>query len=121
MHPFFEMLSVVGAIGLVVVSGIIVLAVFFQLLSRLSSGGGKPDTLSVRGVLKQGTWAKVHMAGGEVFERVRFVGFTNTENIKTRLPYELNGMVILEDEEGRRMLVRAKGIRMIVIEPTGSV
>jgi hypothetical protein len=71
--------------------------------------------MAVRGVLKKDTWAAVHMQGGETFERVRFVGFTNTESLKTHLPYDLNGMVILEDAAGKRYLVRAKAIRMIVI------
>ncbi|MCS7047424.1 MAG: hypothetical protein NZO58_13790, partial [Gemmataceae bacterium] len=61
--------------------------------------------------------ATVHMQSGTIFERVRFVGFTNTESLKTRLPYELNGMVILEESDGRRYLVRAKDIRMIIIAP----
>ena len=57
------------------------------------------------------------MSGSETFDRVRLIGFTNTESMKTHLPYELNGMVILEDERERRFLVRAKAIRMIVVEP----
>ena len=50
---------------------------------------------------------------GETFEPLRFVGFTNSETMKTHLPFELNGMVILEDENKTRFLVRAKNIRMI--------
>ena len=61
--------------------------------------------MAVRGVLKKDTWATVHMQGGKTFERVRFIGFTSTEGIKTHLPYELIGMVILEDPEERRFLV----------------
>jgi hypothetical protein len=99
------------------VLGIIALAVFFTLLNRLSTGGAKPETMAVRGVLRKDTWATVHMSGAETFERVRFIGFTNTESINTHLPCDLNGMVILEDAEGRRFLVRAKAIRMIVIAP----
>lgn len=112
-----EMFSTVGVAVLCIVLGIMALAIFFTLLSRIGSAGAKPETMSVRGVLKTNTWAKVHMAGGETFERVRFVGFTNTEGMKTRLPYELNGMVILEDQTGCRFLVRAKAIRMIIVEP----
>jgi hypothetical protein len=93
------------------------LALFFQVMGWIANRGARPETMAVRGVLKKGTWATVHMSGAETFERVRFVGFTNTESIKTHLPYDLNGMVILEDEAGRRFLVRAKAIRMIVIEP----
>jgi hypothetical protein len=59
----------------------------------------------------------VHLAGGQTFEEVRFIGFTNSETLKTHLPYELNGMVILEDEGKTRYLVRAKNIRMIVVPP----
>lgn len=100
--------------------GIMALAVFFTMLSWLGNRGAKPETMAVRGVLKKDTWATVHMSGAETFERVRFVGFTNTESIKTHLPYDLNGMVILEDQEGRRFLVRAKAIRMIVIAPAAA-
>ena len=112
-----EMFSSLGVGVLCIVLGVMALAIFFTMLSRLSSGDAKPDTLSVRGILKKDTWATVHMSGAETFDRVRFVGFTNTDSMKTHLPYELNGMVILEDESGRRMMVRAKAIRMIVVQP----
>lgn len=59
------------------------------------------------------------MSDAQTFERVRFVGFTYTASMKTHLPYELNGMVILEDQRRCRFLVRAKAIRMIVVEPEG--
>ena len=112
-----EMFSTVGVVVLCIALGIMALAIFFTVLSRINSAGAKPETMSVRGVLKKDTWAKVYMSGSETFERVRFIGFTNTESMKTHLPYELNGMVILEDESGCRFLVRAKAIRMIVVEP----
>lgn len=103
-------------VGIVcIVLAIMALAIFFKLLSRLGQRGAKPESLAVRGVLKNNTWASVHMQGGKTFERVRFIGFTNAENIKTHLPYDLNGMVILEDAEGSRYLVRAKAVQMIVI------
>ncbi len=112
-----EMFSTVGVAILCIALGIMVLAIFFTILSRLSQSGAKPDTIAVRGILRKDTWATVHMSGSETFERVRFIGFTNTESIKTHLPYELNGMVILEDTDKQRFLVRAKAIRMIVIAP----
>ena len=112
-----EMFSTFGVGVFCIVLSIMALAVFFTLLNRINRGGAKPDTIAVRGVLKKDTWAKVYMSGSEIFERVRLVGFTNNESLKTHLPFELNGMVILEDERGCRFLVRAKAIRMIVIEP----
>jgi len=116
-HTAIEMFSSLGVGVLCIVLGIMALGIFFSVLGRINQGGAKPETMSVRGVLKKDTWAKVYMSGAETFERVRFIGFTNTESIKTHLPYELNGMVILEDEQGCRFLVRAKAIRMIVVEP----
>ncbi len=112
-----EMFSTLGVGVLCVVLGIIALAIFFTLLGRINRAGPNPETIAVRGILTRDTWAKVYMSGSEDFERVRFFGFTNTESMKTHLPYELNGMVILEDQQGRRFLVRAKAIRMIVVDP----
>ena len=112
-----ETFSTFGVGILCVVLGVVALAAFFRALRRLDRRGAKPETIAVRGVLKKDTWATVHMSGAETFERVRFIGFTNTESIKTHIPYDLNGMVILEDPDGKRFLVRAKAIRMIVVAP----
>lgn len=118
MNPSaIETLSTLGVGILCFVVGIMVLAIFFTVLSWFYRDEIKPEAISIRGVLKKDAWATVHMAGAETFERVRFIGFTNADSMKTHLPYELNGMVILEDPEGTRFLVRAKAIRMIVIEP----
>jgi len=62
----------------------------------------------------------VHVAGHKPFERVRFLGYTNSQSMKTHLPWELDGMVILEDESQARFLVRAKDIKMIVIPSEGA-
>ena len=111
-----EMFSSVGVATLCLVLGIMALAIFFQVLSWFKESGEKPNTIAVRGLLTKDTWATVYMSGSETFERVKFVGFTNTASLKTQLPYELNGMVILEDPDGCQFLVRAKAIRMIAIE-----
>ena len=118
MHSFVETFSVVGAVVLAIVGGVVVLTLFYRGLSWISGAGSKPETIAVRGVLKRDTLATVHLAGGQKFERVRFIGFTNSETMKTHLPFELNGMVILEDEQMQRYLVRARNIQMIVIAPT---
>jgi hypothetical protein len=115
-----ETFSTVGVGILCFVLAIIVLAIFFTALNWFNTSGAKPERMAVRGVLKKDTWAEVHMQDGQTFERVRFIGFTTTESIKAQLPYELTGMVILEDPEGKRFLVRAKSIRMIVVDPVAS-
>ena len=120
MNPFVETISIAGGIGAAIVAAVILLTLFYRGLSWIS-GGAKPDTIAVRGVLKKNTLATVHVAGHKPFERVRFLGFTNSETMKTHLPWELNGMVILEDESINRFLIRAKDIKMIVIPPDGTL
>jgi hypothetical protein len=115
-----EMFSTVGVAILCIALGVMALAIFFTILSRINDSGTKPDTIAVRGILKKDTWATVHMSGAETFDRVRFIGFTNSDSFKTHLPFALNGMVILEDERKCRFLVRAKAIRMIVVQPQTS-
>ncbi len=118
MHPFVETISVAGGVAAAIVAAIVVLTVFYKGLAWVT-GVAKTDALAVRGVLKKNTLATVHVAGHEPFERVRFIGFTNSQTMKTHLPFDLNGMVILEDEEQTRYLVRAKDIKMIVVPSDG--
>jgi hypothetical protein len=118
MQLFVDTLSSVGGVVTAMVGGVVVLTLFYRGLAWLSADGEKPNTIALRGVLKRDTLATVHLAGGQKFERVRFVGFTNSEALKTHLPFELNGMVILEDEQKLMYLVRARNIQMIVIAPT---
>lgn len=117
MQLFVDTLSSVGGVVTAMVGGVVVLTLFYRGLAWLSADGEKPNTIALRGVLKRDTLATIHLAGGQKFERVRFVGFTNSEALKTHLPFELNGMVILEDEQKQRYLVRAKNIQMIVVAP----
>ena len=114
-HAAIETFSTIGVAVLCIALGIMALALFFTFLSWISHGA-KPESMAVRGVLVKDTWATVYTTGAEKFDRVRFVGFTDA-SIKTHLPLDLNGMVILEDADKRRFLIRAKAIRMIVIEP----
>ena len=117
MHPFIETVSVAGGIAAAIVGAVIILTLFYRGLTWLTKGA-KPDPLEVAGILKKNTLANVHVAGHKPFERVRFLGYTNSQSMKTHLPWELDGMVILEDESQARFLVRAKDIKMIVI-PSG--
>lgn len=96
MHPFLETLSIAGGIGAAIVAAVILLTLFYRALSWMGGSGEKTGTMTVRGVLKPSTLATVHVAGHETFERVRFFGFTNSQSMKTHLPWELSGMVILE-------------------------
>lgn len=121
MHDFIETLSIAGGIILAVVVAVMVLTLFFRGLSCMSGAGARPEQVAVRGILTKDTLATVQMAGGATYERVRIVGFTKAETCKEHLPFELNGMVILEDEQRQRYLVRAKNIQLITIAPDADV
>ncbi len=120
MNLFLDTLGVTGGIVLAIVAGVIILTLFYRCLTWMNDAGAKPETLAIRGILKTETLATVHLLGGQVFERVRFIGFTHSESMKMRFPLELNGMVILEDEQRKQFLIRAKNIQMIVIAPESS-
>ncbi|MBL9122798.1 MAG: hypothetical protein JNG90_04140 [Planctomycetaceae bacterium] len=116
MHPFVETLSVVGAIAIVIVLAIAVLTVFFGGWSKVSDGEAKAHSVGIRGVLKKGARVTAHLQRDVTLERVRFMGFARGLT-KSGMPYEFHGMVIFEDEERQRYLVRARLIRMIVVLP----
>ena len=114
MHPFEETISIVGPIVL----GIIVLAVFFKFTNWLGGrSGAAPQRLAIQGVFDDNTRATVHLSNRTNLEDVRIVGFTDSQSGKGACPWELHGMVVLEDPHGGRTLVRAKLIRMIEIPP----
>jgi len=115
MHTFVETVSVTGAVAVAIVGTIMTLSLFYKALAWLSSTGAKPERLAVRGILQKDTLTTVHLSDRQTFERVRLVGFTNSESVKYRLPLELNEMVILSDEKETRFLVRASDIKMIVV------
>jgi hypothetical protein len=104
VHPFQETIGVVGGIAIVIVGAIVFLTLFFRANSWLSRGAARPEAISIRGILGTNTFATVHMVGGQSFDRVRLIGFTRAQDMKVRLPYELNGMVILEDEQHQRYI-----------------
>jgi hypothetical protein len=117
LMSFVDTFVVVGGAVLAVVGGIITLTFFYRSLWWFS-GDSKPgiNVIGFDGVLKNDAIVTVHFVCGEKFERVRLVGFTNTDST-TVFPYQLRSLVILEDEQKQRYFVRAKFIRMIVVGP----
>ncbi len=63
----------------------------------------------------------VHLGGTNVLRKVKVVGVSDVAQIgKGGFPYELNGMVVLEKENKKRIMIKAKLISMIVeSEATG--
>lgn len=117
MNLFVEMLGVFGAISLSIIGTVIVLTLFYRGLSWLSNRRVQPQKVLIRGVLRENSWVSVRLKSGEFLERVRFAGYTNVESVQGRLPYELNNLLILEDDGQQRFLVPPGEVRMIVVLP----
>lgn len=109
-----DMFSTIGVAILCIVLGIMSLGIFFTQLSRISRADAHVSALTLVGVLNKDDWVTVHMAYAAVFEHVRIVGYATSDSM---LPYELNGLMVLENAAGVRSIVRAKSVRMIVVEP----
>ena len=114
-----ETLSTFGVRVLCVSLGLMVVILFFKKvnLSDPPQQSTKPDSLTIQGLITPDTWLTVHTSDSRTFEHVRFVGCTNSETYKSAVPYDLTGLVILEDAEKQRFLVRSSLISMIVVKP----
>lgn len=110
-----DMFSTVGVAVLCIVLGIIALTLFFITLSRMGNRESSMRALSVSGILTEESWANVELNDGKKFARVRILGFTDSSGENRGLPYDMTGMVVLEDAKGNRTLVRSKTIRIITI------
>ena len=84
------------------------------MIGRGRSLMGAPAIIKMKGFLKDASWINVHLAGGKLLERVKFVGFTDHSSAKGRhIPYQLSNMVVLETAAGKRILVRSDAVKMI--------
>jgi hypothetical protein len=111
MHPFEGTISVVGPI----VGAIMVLTIFFRILARFDRPSISP--VGWKGLLDKDTPATIHLSSGTTLENVRLRGFTDSGASKAAFPFELHNMAILEQADGRRLLIPARLIRMIEIPP----
>ncbi len=110
MEIFYNTFGFVGA----VVLGIIILAAFFKVVGVLQSKMGALGIIKMKGFLKDAAWINVHLAGGKLLERVKFVGFTDHSSAKGgHIPYQLSNMVVLETSAGKRILIRSDAVKMI--------
>lgn len=100
---------------LAVVLGIIVLSVFFKVLSRFGKTKDEPPLIKLKGFFKNAEFVDVHLGGMSVLKKVRVVGVSDSYQIgKGGFPHELHGMVVLEKENKKRIMIKAKLITMIV-------
>jgi hypothetical protein len=109
MEMFYNTFGFVGAIVL----GIVILAIFFKAVGLLQTKMGAPAIVKMKGFLKDAAWINVHLAGGKLLERVKFVGFTGQSSVKGHIPYQFSNMVVLETSAGKRILIRSDAVKMI--------
>jgi hypothetical protein len=118
MDNFLNVLGGAGALGLVFVAVIVVLSLFFKAMRAISPPpDSTPEPLAIRGVIGKDTLVRVRMICGVTYESVLFIGHTSSSFSKSGLPPALSHMLILEDPEGRRHLIREKDVRTIEIDP----
>lgn len=114
-----ETVSTIGvAVGCIVI-GIIALALFFYLASWLTSTAtnrSSLNTFSIDGLIQNDTLITVRLEGGETYSQVRMVGEINFDAARSYVPFELHGMIVLEDRQGAKIIVRAKSIQTIFID-----
>lgn len=115
MQLFLDTISLVGGFAVVIVAAFIVIALFVCMLMWFGNKKSNSKSISIDSVLDNEQLVSVYLKGNSPLKDVRFVGITDAESVTTRLPGQLGGMIVLEDEQKRSYLVRANDIRMIVV------
>ena len=92
--------------------GIIILTLFFMVVSYFKGTTRGFDVVKMKGFIKDGKLINVHLSTGKTLLEVRFIGFTNQTTGKGGVPYQLASMVVLETAKKARIYVRADSVRM---------
>jgi hypothetical protein len=110
METFYITFGFVGAIC----AGVGLLAGFFTLLSWLKRLTHPSGIVEFRALSKSGKLVNVHLSGGKILQRYRFIGFSDNASLKGGgLPYQLANMLVLESATGARTYLRADSVKMI--------
>jgi len=109
MDTFINTFGVIGAFCL----GIIILAIFFTGLGYIKNGFGGPKIIKMRNFVGNDVLVNVHLTGGKTLERMKWVGFTDGGSVKGHIPFQLTNMVVLENEQGLKTLLRSDSIKLI--------
>ena len=109
MDTFYQVFGFVAALC----AGVIILTVFFTVVSHFRRATRGFDVVKLKGFIKDGKLVNVYLSGGKSVLGVRFVGFTDQSAGKSGVPYQFSSMVVLETGKGARVLVRSDSVRMI--------
>lgn len=92
--------------------GIAALAIFFTLLGAVNRGFSRFQNLE-GAFIGKGARISAHFVDGRNPADGTFIGFTPCDHKTAVIPHQLLGMLIVEDERGRRVLIRSDRIRVI--------
>ena len=84
-----------------------------SLYASTENSRSPPRNITLTGILDKNTSATIHVGSSQCFENVRIIGFTDSASFKDAFPHSMHGMLILEHQDGRRILIQAKNVRMI--------
>ena len=108
METFTLWISVISAICI----GIMALAIFFALLNSVRRRFLKTAIIKLKGLFDVSKPLNVYINSGKSISNVKFIGFTDPDSMKG-VPHQLNNMVVFENADGNRILLRPETIRMI--------
>jgi len=115
MNPFLQTFSLFGGAVAAICCGMILSTLFFKVMSWLSRTTTSPESVEIQGVITNKTWCSITLNSGQKYENVRVIGMTKSQSGSSDLPLELDRMLILEDAQQQRYLIRAKNVLAVAI------
>lgn len=109
MNSFLEWFGPTLALSI----GVMILAVFFNVLAAVKRAISPVKKITIKGFLKDHDRVTLQMKRDEAMEDVRIVGFLDATSAKGVLPYQLANMMVVETRSGERILLRAEDVRSI--------
>ncbi len=97
------------------VVGLMILSLFYKLLSMIGRTKAEPPLIRMQSFFKNAEYVDLHLSGHKLLRKVKIIGVSEASQFgKGGLPFELNGMIVLERENAKRLMIKAKAIQMIV-------
>jgi hypothetical protein len=109
MDTFYQVFGFVAAICI----GIIVLTAFFTAVGYFKNKTRGFEIVKMKGFVKDGRLVNVHMSSGQVYQSLRFIGFSDQNSTKGGVPFQLSQMVVCERQKGARVFFRPDSVRII--------
>lgn len=109
MNMFLEWFGPILALCI----GVMILAVFFNVLAAVKGTISPARKIKIKGFLKDRDRVTLELKRGDALEDVRFIGFLDHTSVKGGLPHQLANMLIVETRSGERILLRAEDVRSI--------